>query len=139
MVCVHIERAMGATSGTRAIGSLPLVTISYCTTVGYMNIIKPRLHWSGIMLSAARLSSIMRRFGLHWGGCKHTKHFNALGTAVRHVVLQKIVHCCLASKKMVVCKRKQLLLLLLLHRRMRHLKHSRKQRKYWVHPILSML
>ena len=49
--------------------------------------LKPRLHWSGIMLSAARLSSFKRGFDLHWGGCKRKRRFDALGKAVCHVVL----------------------------------------------------
>jgi len=56
---------------------------------------KPRLHWSSIMLSAARLSSFKRGFDSHWGGCKRKRRFDALGTAVCHVVLHTMVHCCL--------------------------------------------
>jgi len=58
-------------------------------------VFKPRLHWSGIMLSAACLSSFKRGFRLHSGGCKRKRRFDALGTAVCHVVLHTTVHCCL--------------------------------------------
>ena len=59
--------------------------------------LKPRLHWIGNMLRAARLSSIKRAFGLHWGGCKRKRRFDALGTAVSHMILHAMVHCCLLS------------------------------------------